>query len=230
MTRYAIYFVPQQDTNLWRFGCAALGYDSCQRIDVSFHDHEFYGAHVIEELTKDPRRYGFHGTLKPPFALAAGTSIGGLEAIAREFAATRKAFRVDRLVVRAMGNFLALVAEQPSPKLTALADNCVEVFEPFRAPLSMADRERRLRLPLTKRQMENLDRWGYPYVFDDFRFHMTLTGRLPETVLTAGLSALQALYAPIDAPVTFASICICAQADPDARFVMHRRFDFGEAP
>jgi len=31
---------------------------------------------------------------------------------------------------------------------------------------------------MTPRQVEYLDCWGYPYVMEEFRFHMTLTCRL----------------------------------------------------
>jgi hypothetical protein len=31
---------------------------------------------------------------------------------------------------------------------------------------------------LNQSQVANLDRWGYPYLFADFRFHMTLTGKV----------------------------------------------------
>jgi hypothetical protein len=51
-------------------------------------------------------------------------------------------------------------------------------FDTFRAPLTAEDRARRNPSKLTPRQRGYLDRWGYPYVMEDFRFHMTLTGRL----------------------------------------------------
>src|SRR5262249_2220033 len=45
-------------------------------------------------------------------------------------------------------------------------------------PLTDADRARRNPARLTPRQRDYLERWGYPYVMEEFRFHMTLTGRL----------------------------------------------------
>ena len=68
-------------------------------------------------------------------------------------------------------------AEVP-PALEHLAADCVRDFDAFRAPLTAEDRARRRPAKLTQRQRDHLDRWGYPYVFEDFRFHMTLTGRL----------------------------------------------------
>ncbi|MEM9360703.1 MAG: DUF1045 domain-containing protein, partial [Pseudomonadota bacterium] len=107
-----------------------------------------------------------------------------------------------------------------------LAAACVQKFEPFRALLSPADRDRRLKSPLTDKQIENLDAWGYPYVFDEFRFHMTLTGRLPETVQQEALATLQDLYAHIDHAVVFDGIAICEQPDRDSQFFVRRRFSF----
>ncbi|MEM7748306.1 MAG: DUF1045 domain-containing protein, partial [Pseudomonadota bacterium] len=85
----------------------------------------------------------------------------------------------------------------------------------------------RLRSPLTDKQIENLDAWGYPYVFDEFRFHMTLTGRLPEAIQQDALTALRDLYAHIDRPVTFDGIAICEQPDRDSQFFVRQRFSFG---
>lgn len=73
----------------------------------------------------------------------------------------------------------------------------MRAFDPFRAPLSGADRQRRLAAPLSARQVAALDRWGYPYVFEDFRFHMTLTGPLPDRTRESVRSALAALYAAV---------------------------------
>ncbi len=226
MTRYAIYFVPSPQAQLWRFGCEALGYDSVQGEAVPFHGHDFYQHAEIEEWTASPRRYGFHATLKPPFVLTEGKSVRGLEYAAADFCASRKAFTVSRLDVVAIGSFLALVPDVPSQKLNTLAADCVTVFEPWRAPLSKTDRARRLQCPLTDNQMAHLDTWGYPYVFDEFRFHMTLTGRLPGAVQGEALAALRALYAPIAKPVDINGIAICEQSARDARFIVRQLFMF----
>jgi hypothetical protein len=46
--------------------------------------------------------------------------------------------------------------------------------------MSAAERARRVAAGLNQSMIGNLDRWGYPYLFADFRFHMTLTGPLPD--------------------------------------------------
>ncbi len=225
--RYAIYFVPPAHTPLWRYGCAALGYDSWSGEVTARHAHAFFSSPRIAEWTNDPGRYGFHATLKPPFALREGRTIEELEAAATTFANTRGTFVVERLAVRALGGFLALVPVTNCDELQRLAADCVTAFEPFRAPLTAADRAHRLKSPLTANQIAHLDRWGYPYVFDEFRFHMTLTGRLPEGPKAAALAALEDLYRSINQAVTFDAVTICEQPDRAARFRVRRRFAFG---
>lgn len=229
MTRFAVYLIPRLDGALWRFGCRALGYDSASGGDVPFHDHPFYCDNPIDKVmawTQDPRRYGFHATLKPPFALKQGATIDELERAAAAFASSRARFVVERLQVKAIGGFLALVPATASAELHELAGDCVRQFEPYRAPLSPADHARRLARPLSDNQIAHLEQWGYPFVFDEFRFHMTLTGRLNEDIKAEAVTALTHLYEPIDGPFPVDAICICEQPDRDARFRIRRRFDF----
>ncbi len=224
MRRYAIYFVPAADSALWDFGRTCIGYDSYTGADVAFHGHAFYQHENIRAWTADPRRYGFHATLKSPFALAPGTTVGELDEAAEKFASGQGAVVVEALKVAAIGGFLALVPAGPSRDLDALAADCVRAFERFRAPLSDTDRARRLQSALTAKQIELLDRWGYPYVFEEFRFHMTLTGRLSDDIRAAGLAALRDLYAPLAAPLQCDAIAVCEQVDRNARFRVRRRF------
>ncbi len=93
---------------------------------------------------------------------------------------------------------LALVpADADNPQLQDLAASVVEAFEPFRAPLNPRDRAARAAHGLTPRQEELLDAYGYPYVFDEFRFHMTLTDRLNEYDRADMLSAARTWFGPI---------------------------------
>ena len=111
-------------------------------------------------------------------SLASGRTEVELLAACAAFAATPRPVPVIRPVVGSIEGFIAVLPAEPSPELIQLAADCVSEFDSFRAPLSEADRARRNPSQLTPTQREHLDRWGYPYVMDDFRFHMTLTGRL----------------------------------------------------
>jgi putative phosphonate metabolism protein len=177
--RYAIYAAPEPASALWRFGSAVLGYDAAtgeevaRRVPPGFTDAEWAA------LTADPRRYGFHGTLKAPFRLADGRSIAELERAVAALAASLTAPAPIPLSLTRLGGFFALCPDGRPPALHALADACVRELDGFRAPLAPEERARRRPERLTHRQRVRLDDFGYPYVFEDFRFHMTLTGSVP---------------------------------------------------
>ena len=176
--RYAIYYAPAPGSRLDRFGAQLLGYDAYGGEDLPFPDGKLQEVPDWRELTSDPRKYGFHATLKAPLALAPGRTEAELVAACAAFASTPRAIPVIRPVVGSISGFIAVIPAEPSPELIRLAADCVSEFDSFRAPLTESDRARRNPSELTSRQREHLDRWGYPYAMQDFRFHMTLTGRL----------------------------------------------------
>ncbi|MCP4620618.1 MAG: DUF1045 domain-containing protein [Bradyrhizobium sp.] len=182
--RYAIYYAPEPGSTLDRLGAELLGYDAHRGVALPFPNGMEFAD--WRELTQDPRKYGFHATLKAPMALAPGKSENELRAACAAFAAVPRAIPVIEPVVDLISGFIALVLARPSAALEALAASCVRDFDPFRAALTEKDRARRNPSKLSERQVGYLDRWGYPYVFDEFRFHMTLTGRV-ETHRAAGI-------------------------------------------
>jgi putative phosphonate metabolism protein len=221
--RYAIYHVAPADAALTRFGATHLGYDAFAAKDLGFPPPATQNFADWRELTADPRKYGFHATLKAPFLLRDGTSEADLVTTFDRFVATTRAIPIVVPVVRAIGSFIAVVPETPVAALAQLADDCVRDFEPLRAPLSPYDRERRLKSPLTPRQIEHLDAWGYPYVFEEFRFHMTLTGSLPAEKRAAVLPFLQAEFAKLGlATMEIGHVAIFRQAASDQRFTVLR--------
>jgi len=224
--RYAIYFMPPPQSSLWAFGCRAIGYDAYSRRSCALPAHPAYDDPRAREWVREPARYGFHATLKAPFELRAGTSEDDLLSAARAFAATHQAVAVDRLVVSTVSDrFLALTEDQPNPALAALADDCVRAFEPFRAPLNAADLLRRLERPMSDRRRANLDRWGYHLVFEDFRFHMTLTGAVEADTLPRLAAALAALYLAVDSrPLAVDGIAIFRQPSREGQFHVLERF------
>lgn len=176
--RYAIYFVPAAESALYRFGSATLGYD-CYTGEVLKADiGDELGAAGWAELTAEPRRYGFHATLKAPFRLREGADEAELLETFRRFAAAAREVPVMAPRVAELAGFIAVIPGEASAPLNSLADACVMEFDHFRAPLTEAERARRLRAPLSGQQIAYLERWGYPYVFSEFRFHMTLTDGL----------------------------------------------------
>jgi putative phosphonate metabolism protein len=176
--RDAIYYLAAPGSELDRFGSQLLGYDAYGGEDLSFPDGVVRIIPDWREVTADPRKYGFHATLKAPLSLAQGKTEAELRVACAAFAA--KPRQIPRIVpvIDSISGFIAVVPAEPSAELERLAADCVREFDSFRAPLTAADRARRNPQALTPRQCEYLDRWGYPYVMEDFRFHMTLTGRL----------------------------------------------------
>lgn len=174
--RYAVYFVPAADTDLYRFGSAVLRYDCYTGAPVVPPDE--CAADAWRQATEEPRRYGFHATLKAPFYLAPACSETQLVSAFQSFAALGRKGAVIEPEIRTLSGFTALVPAEVNPAVDALAADCTTIFDAFRAPMSAEERARRLASGLNHSQIQNLDRWGYPYLFSDFRFHMTLTGRI----------------------------------------------------
>ena len=180
LPRYAIYYTPPPSSPLAKFGAGVLGYDCHGGTDVPHLGVSGIAPDVMALMTRAPRRYGFHATLVAPFRLGSDASEAALSEAVAAFAARRAPVAVGRLVTATIDSFVALVPAEPNERIAEFAAACVETFDRFRAPLTPADRERRLAAGLTPRQIELMDRWGYPYVFDEFRFHMTLTGSLTD--------------------------------------------------
>ncbi|MFI5011165.1 MAG: DUF1045 domain-containing protein [Hyphomicrobiales bacterium] len=224
--RVAIYAAPHPGDPLWAFGSSTIGYDAATGAALSAQPPLGLTQERWETLTAEPRRYGFHATLKAPFRLADGMALEQLSAAVRGFCERNRAVAPFPLEVSAIGEFLALVAESVPDGLAPLAASAVTDFDPFRAPLSTAERERRLAVKLDGRQIEHLDRWGYPYVLEDFRFHMSLTGKVRDAALRDELREALAEGFRRDtgnAPFALDALVLFVQSSADASFLIHER-------
>lgn len=214
--RYAIYYAPSPDSALHRFGSALLGYDAVSGDDLPFPDGV---TPDWREVTEDPRKYGFHATLKAPTALADGSNEAALLDACAAFASRARRIPVIEPVVDAISGFIAVIPASRSDDLQQLAADCVTAFDPFRAPLTAEDRARRKPERLTARQCDYLDRWGYPYVMEEFRFHMTLTGRLSDERRGPIVARLRERFAAVDlSTLAIDRIALFKQAEPASRF------------
>jgi putative phosphonate metabolism protein len=222
MTRYAIYFAPEPQSGLWRLGSSVVGYDAATGCDVPSPAVAGLSGARWAALTEEPRRYGFHGTLKAPFHLAEGRTEQDLTVDLARLAVGLAPIVLPPLVVASIGRFVALVPSGPCAALSELAAEVVTGLEANRATLGEADRARRLKSPLSERQVRYLDRYGYPYVLDEFRFHMTLTGPLDETDRGPVKDALAALFdgaGILDCtPVGIDALTLFRQERRDSRF------------
>ncbi len=227
MDRYALYFAPAQDSDLGQFGASWLGRDAYTGEDIPLEDDDEQPVPGwrLREITAAPRRYGFHATLKAPFELSDGKTAGDLIAALDAFAARTPAFDAPAPEVTSIRGFTALTLSEPSEAMNALAAACVKDFDAFRAPLSAADRERRRPERLTERQQGYLDTWGYPYIFEEFYFHMTLTERLSDS---EEIEAVFEMLEPVASvfgtqALRVDGLCLFHQPDRDAPFrIAHR--------
>jgi putative phosphonate metabolism protein len=217
--RYAIYYAAAPGSDLDRFGAQLLGYDAVSGEDVPFPADVSQMTPDWRELTSDPRKYGFHATLKAPLSLAPGRTEAELIAGCAAFAATPRPIPVITPVVGSISGFIAVVPSEPSTGLERLAADCTREFDQYRAPLTAENRERRKPSALTPRQRDYLDRWGYPYVMEEFRFHMTLTGRLDAARREPILAMLRDRFSKIALPtLAIDRIALFRQDDTHTRF------------
>jgi putative phosphonate metabolism protein len=176
--RHAVYWVPAPGA-LATWGAGWLGWDAWTGRPTQ-HPEVPGLPRPLRELTAEPRRYGLHATLKPPFRLAQDQDEAGLARSLAALAATLAPARADALRVRRIGRFLALVPDGGEADLGAVAAAAVARLDAFRARPSEAELARRRAAGLSAEEEANLARWGYPYVMEAFRFHVTLTGPLGE--------------------------------------------------
>jgi len=234
--RYALYLAPYPQTPLWDFGCSVLGYDAETGRDVAQITPAGMAPARFRELTREPRRYGFHATIKPPMRLSEGRDEVELVAALRAFCAAREPFLLPQLMLSRLGHgedqaaFFALVEPEPTARLHALERDAVIGFDVFRAPLSAKEYARRRPQTLSAQKRALLDRYGYPGVLEAFRFHMTLTGRVPAD--EAGMIAddLTRRLAGLPRPLALAVDHLALfRQDGDARFQIIARIPFGPA-
>jgi len=230
--RYSIYFTLPASDPLYVLACRWLGHDIHQ------------GDHDVGDLTDDlpavleasrvvvgkAQKYGFHATLKAPFRLAADSSVKKLDNALRQFCASQQAFACAPLELAVMAGFILLRPQQECAGLKRLADQCVEQFDVFREPLSAKEFNKRHPKKLSEHQRSLLNQWGYPFVMDEFRFHMTLTKRIDEQQRNALLAALKEYLQPaLGAPFQVDRIYLCHQASAKQKFNVIAEYPFGQA-
>jgi putative phosphonate metabolism protein len=225
--RYALYYAPDPASLLWRLGCGWLGRDAERDCPLEQPAVPGLPAERVQALTEQPRRYGWHATLKPPFALREGCRPDTLSDRLAAFCARRAPFDLPPLAVARLSSFIALRPAAPCAPLQALADACVSEFDDLRAPLDAEDAARRRAAGLSRRQEALLERYGYPYVLDEFRFHLTLTGPLDAAAAQPLVPWLAAHFAhALRPPIAASAVCLFVQAEPAAQFRLVRRFTF----
>lgn len=218
-SRVAIYYAPAETDPLWEAAASWLGRDPMTGAPRKQPD-----VADIAAITADPRHYAFHATLKPPMRLKPGVTWAEVLDSAAAIAAGIPAFDLPRLAVADLHGFLALRETTPSPELQALADACVAGADHLREPPDEAELAKRRRNGLPPAQEANLVRWGYPYVFATWFFHMTLTRRLTAEERAGCFPAASAHFAAaLAAPRRVTDLCLFTQAADGADFLLAER-------
>lgn len=227
--RYALYYAPRPEEGLATTASQWLGWNPdggwARRLALA----SGFSGDRLAEITAEPRRYGFHGTLKPPMALVDGASEADFLTAVGAFAAALKPITVPSMVLASLSGFFALVPEARSSELHDLADRCVVEFDEFRRPAGEAELARRRASGLSPRQEQLLVRWGYPYVLEEWRFHLTLTGRIADQAERDAVQTLlgQRFAAFARQPLRVRDLCVFRQSSPERPFTVLARFRLG---
>ena len=221
--RYAIYFIPDEDSPLEAAASSWLG----RSIYTGKPLPQTANGLEMQELTATARRYGLHGTIVAPFRPVEGMSEQGMIAALESFCAGQQSFLVANVIIAQMDGFFAIQSATEHPLFNTLASEAVKAFQPFKAPLTEAEIARRKPEALSERQRQYLMRWGYPYVMDEFRFHMTLTRETSGTEAAKVADALRDHFAlALRPPMQVSALTLCREDAPGAPFEVVRQVAF----
>ena len=218
-SRYAIYYIP--DLPLFQIGSDWLGWNSITGQETTLSANH-------RRITDRPRKYGFHATVKPPFSLASNSTQGVLQDAFQTFCATVSPATVGTLKISRLGRFLAMTQDLQSNEVIELAASTVSHFDKFRVPLSDNDIEKRRQRRLTPQQDALMLRWGYPYVMQEFKFHMTLTGPLQNDEIDAIEHDANTRFREfLGQPLKIASLALLGEDSDSGRFHVVDKLSLG---
>lgn len=145
------------------------------------------------------------------------------------FARTLAPIDIPPLELAIIGKFIALTPTTQSAALDKLSAACVRAFEAFRVPLSDEQLENYKQNRLTVHQEQMLEHWGYPYVMEEFRFHISVTDRIDDpTERDDVMTALETLAASVlGNPIVVRDFTVFGQAGIDEPMVAIERIPFG---
>lgn len=224
--RYAIYWVPEPGSALAKFGECWFANGSDSGTDLA---RETFGLpHTLAcRATKAPSHYGIHATLKAPFRLRENTTEAELQGALEAFCAARRRVTGGPLKLSRFQGYLGLVLSNAAADADWLAEQCVILFDRFRAPLDETDRQRREIGGMNPAEGAFFEAFGYPYVLSEFQFHVSLAGPLDE----ADLEAVEAALGPPlrsfeQEPLRIESLCLLGEPQGDGNFTVISRHRF----
>ncbi len=197
---------------LAKFGANWVGLDA-----VTCRDAPHFDLPGLHDVTMTPRKYRFHGNLKPPFRLKDGQTLEAVEQAATALADSLGPATCDGLKLAQLGRFPALTPFGPLDRLQRVAAACERDLDGFRGPTGEAQIAQRCKAGLTARQEALLTAWGYRYVFDEFRFHLALSVRLRQDGGQGWTTVLQGHLPDLPAHFTLDQMAHCGERR-DGRF------------
>lgn len=222
--RVAIFYTPPADHPLTRAVASWLGRDAFSGEEFAHTAVDGFTRRELRELTAAPRRYGFHATLQAPFHIADGFGLDDVDETLASLCRAHAPVILGPLKVARIGSFFALTPSGSAEAVNTLAGEVVRRFDTLRAPPTTEEIARRQPHRLSVRQRANLDRWGYPYVFHDFRFHMTLTASVPEDRRNAMQSLLEERFGSLlDEPLAIDALSVFVEAEPPGPFLVRKQ-------
>ena len=226
MLRLAIYYAPPPDSALAAAAAKWLGRDETSLNWASHKPPQSFSPQRFQEIIADPFHYGFHGTLKPPFRLKEGATIEQVVDRLAYVSRTQRRFTLPPLAVTFMHNFFCLRPTSPCSQLNKIAAEVVLLFDRFRQLPTAEELAKRRLAGLSVRQETLLQIWGYPYVMDEFRFHLTLTGKIKSCDDRKMLDEeLAQRFTTSDlGSVPFSSLCLFAEEDGGPFRLLERFF------
>ena len=196
--RYVLVYLPPPDSplghrgNRWLGRCAESGrplvQPPCRGIDPD----------RLADLTRNPARIGLHATLLSPFRLKPPQTEEHLVAALTDFTTGLQSIALPPLILANQDGCFCLRPSHHVAPVQTLASRCLRAFDRFRAPLSPSEMARHKAAVLSGQEKKNLELWGDPYVFEQYRFFFPLTGRVAEgTLRERVLAALVELFAAV---------------------------------
>src|SRR5471032_2375452 len=207
--RYAIYFCPSSDSALGRLGrdWLASSTDAPELPGIS--------AERRNALLVKVRRYGWHATIRAPFTPMGNVTYADVRRAITSVAHARASFELP-LHIHRLAGFLALRPCIDGIAPRQLAATCLKSLLPLCAPLSNEVLDRRS-VVLDADEVTLLQDYGYPYVLDRYRFHLTLSAPATESEEHAMRQWLAPRVAELPS-MQVDALSICREVTPDDAF------------
>ena len=227
-SRFAIYYVPPESDYLTKFSASWFGWDAYQGIKVNYPMLRNLN-YDLKDITSKPSKYGLHGTLKAPFFLAPNRTIDELRLSLSVLSHSIKKFEIPSICLRIISGFIAIVPSTQNESMNYLAKKCLEDLDRFREIESPDILNKRRVVGLSPSEEHYLFRWGYPYVLDNFRFHLTMTTKLTSEVSKNVLSVLNSeLRVVLKAPLAISKIYLFGESKLHGRFEVIEEFSLAD--